>query len=495
VPPSAPGAPRFARGVGYAALGCLVAVAGIDCWRALAHPLLQGDSADLVNGAGTAVDCLRWHRFTNCQGLAALRSAGRAQQIPSIGPWPVLQYIPAIALRAAGVPSNATLRVLIALNAAALVTLGTCVYATARRVAGALWSPVLAVAVITSPLLWYGTVAFGEALAAAVVVTAVAAALLRARPPLIGALVALACLTKETNPAFVFVLTAICIIAVTDTRHEKRRRLVAVGVGTALGVAANAGFNVFRFGTIRNTIYLQGYERVPNSAVAARAFAALWVAPNGGIVWFSPVAIGLLALVTVAALRHIRTSPRGRRFATAAVAALFVVQVAALSTWYSPFGWDTWGPRLLLPLLPAMVLAAVALGAGDATSTLVRLLTSRAFWPIVVATVLAGLPQAAVLYHPHTLAEFFADPRCRGAHINSAPARYYRCFDYLAWSKRPLILRDGLEGLSSTGGRVFAFVFAAAVVSLLLAARLRAQTIATGPSEGLESITPASGQA
>ena len=70
-----------------------------------------------------------------------------------------------------------------------------------------------------------------------------------------------------------------------------------------------------------------------------------------------------------------------------------------------------------------------------------------------------------------------------------------RCFDYLAWSKRPLILRDGLEGLSSTGGRVFAFVFAAAVVSLLLAARLRAQTIATGPSEGLESITPASGQA
>ena len=291
---------------------------------------------------------------------------------------------------------------------------------------------------------------------------------------------------KETNPPFVFALVALAILAAGETRDEKRRRLILISVATILGAAANAGFNVFRYGSIRNPSLLRSFEQAPNRA-AVRAFAALWVAPNGGILWFWPVAVAILALTVAASIRHTGRSSSWRRLAAPIVAGLLVVEVAGLSKWFSPFGWIAWGPRLLLPLLPAMLLVVAVLGTADATRLLSRFLTGRWFWPGAVGTVLVGLPQAMVLYHPHALAQFFVDPRCRNAHIHSNPSRYYRCFDYLAWSKRPLLLQDGLEGLNSAGGRLFAVAFGAAILSLLYFARLLARAgVATEPSEELE---------
>ena len=354
-----------------------------------------------------------------------------------------------------------------------------------------MWAPVLAATLVASPLLWYGTAAFGEALAAAVIIAAVAAALLRARASVVGSLVVLACITKETNPPFVFALVALAVLAAGETRDEKRRRLILIAVATVVGAAANAGFNVFRYGSIRNPSLLHSYEQAPNRA-AVRAFAALWVAPNGGIVWFWPVAVAILALTVAASIRHTGRSSTWRRWTAPIVAGLLVVEVAGLSKWFSPFGWIAWGPRLLLPLLPAMLLVVAVLGTADATRFLSRFLTGRWFWPEAVATLLVGLPQERwSCTHPHTLAKFFAT-RVAGART-LAPTRrgYYRCFDYLAWSKRPLLLQDGLEGLNSAGGRIFAVAFGAAILSLLYLRACSRAGGSTEPSEGARAARTA----
>ena len=470
---------RVLRFVGRAALGCLIAVFVLDLWVALAHPHMTGDTSGLVIGSRRVVDCLREHRFTHCE---------TAQEGGFVGLWPLMQYLPAVALRAVGLSHDSALRVIIALNAIALGALGTLVWVVAKRKADAVWAPVLAAALVASPLLWYGTAAFGEALAGAVIIAAVAAALLRARPSVVASLVVLACITKETNPPFVLALVALATVAVAETRDEKRRRLILIAVAAVGGAAANAGFNVFRYGSIRNPSLLHPYEQAPNRA-AVRAFAALWVAPNGGILWFWPVAVAILALAVAASIRHTGRSWSWRRWAAPIVAGLLVVEVAGLSKWYSPFGWIAWGPRLLLPLMPSMLLVVAVLGTADATRFLRRFLTGRWFWPGAVATVLVGLPQAMVMYYPHTLAKFFGDPRCRNAHVGSNPTRYYRCFDYLAWSKRPLLLQDGLEGLNSAGGRIFAVAFGAAILSLLYLARLLART-GGSPEPGAELEPP-----
>ena len=459
-----------------AAVVLVAAVLVVDTWVALLHPSLHGDASGLVNGAQKAVDCVHHGVFTHCDTWVG----GGTVAHSGVGPWPLLQYIPAFVMRALGLSHDATLRVLIVGNALALWAVFGLVWITLRRTGAAAWTPPLVVALLASPLLWYGTSAFGEALAAALVVAAIAAVLLRRRPVLVGALVALAGTTKETNVAFVVALAVICVLAHKVKRPEdraaSRRLFVAVVVGTVVGAAANAAFNIFRFGTVRNTIYLRPSERAPNAAVVTRAFLGQWVAPNSGLLWFWPSALAILGLTVAGAVWTLRR--RGWSWATVApvlVAVLVVVDVLGLATWYSPFGWIAWGPRLMLPLLPAMLLIACVFAGDRATHVLHRFLASPALWPTAVVVAAIGLPQAVVLFHARAISQFFGpDPHCANAHHSQNPA-YYRCFDYTAWQKRPFLLQRGLEGLGGIGGWFIAALFVGAVVALLKTGRTSAQ--------------------
>ena len=130
-----------------------------------------------------------------------------------VAAFPLFQYLPAIPLRAMQVSLESTLRVLVWLNALSLVFIVGLSYLTLRRHAPPLWAPLVTVALIASPLLWYGKVAFGEELAAALILAVVAAALADVRPAALLVLVVLASITKETNPPFVFLLAATCVFA------------------------------------------------------------------------------------------------------------------------------------------------------------------------------------------------------------------------------------------------------------------------------------------
>ena len=455
----------------------VAAVLLVDSWVALRHPTLSGDASGLVNGAQKAVDCVHHGVFTHCDTWVG----GGTVAHGAVGPWPLLQYIPAVVMRWLGWSHNATLRVLVVGNALALWALFGVVWITLRRTGAAAWVPPLVVALLASPLLWYGTSAFGEGLAAAVVVAAIAAVLLRRRPLLVGALIALAGTTKETNPAFVVALAVICVLAHRMTQPEdraaSRRLLVAVVVGTIAGAAANAAFNIFRYGTVRNTLYLEPILRAPNAAVVTRAFAAQWVAPNGGLLWFWPGALAIVGLTVAGAVWTFRRGDRS--WATVApvlVAVLLVVDVLGLATWFSPFGWIAWGPRLMLPLLPAMLLISCVFASHRAGDVLRRFLAGPALWPTAVVVAAIGLPEAVVLFHAQAVSQFFGpDAHCVNAHVGRNPSHYYRCFDYTAWQKRPFLLQRGLEGVGGIGGGIVAVLFVGAIVMVLQTGRTDAR--------------------
>ena len=430
-------------------------------WTVRASPSFHGDSANLVRGSSNIVECLRHHRFTGCDGVV-FRQHG-ADHLIHIHPYPLLQYVVGVPLQAFGLSQEATLHALAILSAMSLVAILLLSYRAVQRLAPPLWAPLVTVALLASPLLWYGKSAFGEELAAAVILAAIVGVLCEVPPIGIAALVALACITKETNPPFVLALAGICVLARTTARHPmRRRRLLAIAAGTAAGIALNAGFNVFRYGSLRNTTYVRSDLIVPNLGVAGRLFAAQWFAPNAGLVWFWLLAPAVILTIGVLSWRRRRSISWGS-VAAPVVALLLIGQVVLLSTWWSPFGWFAWGPRLVLPLIPAMLVAGCVLGARDATPTFTGFLRSRLLVPAAGIAIALGLPQAAAVSHGRAVSEFFTPGTCNRG--------YYRCLDQTAWSRRPWMLQLGMRGLHTAQGRFLAIVFAGAIVFLLVLAR------------------------
>ena len=123
----------------------------------------------------------------------------------------------------------------------------------------------------------------------------------------------------------------------------------------------NVAFNVFRFGTWSNLTYNAPFTRVPGVPIKVKLALADWLAPNVGVLFFWTVTAVVLAGVLVATVVTIVRRPRQLRSWLPALAVVVVTAVftGALASWWSTFGWLAWGPRLTLPLLPALVVAAV----------------------------------------------------------------------------------------------------------------------------------------
>jgi hypothetical protein len=174
------------------------------------------------------------------------------------------------------------------------------------------------------------------------------------------------------------------------------------------------------------------------------------------------------------------------------VAAIMIVYVVGLSTWYAPFGWFAWGPRLMVPLLPAMLLISCVFATERAGQVLRRFMAGRVLWPAALLLIALGVPEITVLYRPGVMSDFFASKRgCVIPIVAQDTHAYYRCFDFHAWHKTPLLLQDGLKGLGSLGGSVSALVFVGAVIMVLHAGRINAKrALVVEPSGALPTPAP-----
>ena len=238
-----------------------------------------------------------------------------------------------------------------------------------------------------------------------------------------------------------------------------------------LGVAVSAAFNWFRYGQLTNYTYLHGYEQVPGVVRRLSLAAALWIAPNGGVALFWTLAAVIAVVLLVISIRTFRAHGDLRRIVPAVgLLVCLALLTGTLASWYAPFGWVAWGPRLILPALPAIMLIAVVIYADALGRTISALLSSTTRVIIVVLVVVAaGLPQVNVLHEPGIVGALFAlDGTCPViGSLQFDPGYYYRCLDHWAWG-RHWILLDSFKALDRPAGAIFAAVFAGVWICLIV---------------------------
>jgi hypothetical protein len=399
---------------------------------ALGSGFVSSDSVTVAGGAGDLAKCLTTGAWAHCRdhnnGLSA------------VGPFPPLQYLPAIGLSLLGFRDGAVLTGLAWINLLAFAGCMILAVVALRPTAARALAPLAVLGIFLSSGTYQATARFGELLAALTILAMVAAATLR-RTVLLLICTALAATSKETAPPFVLALGILAAREASDGWLPSRRLLTPLLIGTVIGTATNAGFNVLRFGTWRNTYYLDPLRHAPPGRVPG-FWAAGWLSPAAGIAWYWPITTMVLLFTLWGGIRALhRAPPDPRQWAPPlALVVLMLAWTLGLAMWYTPFGWAGVGPRLSVPLLPAVTVLGCLFAAPHLQAAPSHLPTLRRFIPLapaLAAVVLAALPWDwhSVLNAINRPAD--ACPPLRGLHVGEP--NYYPCVIKTMWRPVPSV--------------------------------------------------------
>ena len=392
----------------------------IGSWR------ITGDTVVLIHDTDGILDCLRsgtWHGCT-------------------IVHFPLLQFIPSVLLRAWNA-SDTTLFVFFArLNWAAFAATVVLTWWSLQKEASRTVALVAVFVLLTSPLLPYTVETFSEPTAAFLILAFSVAVVGGARLHWVAGLCLLSAFTKETAPSFLFLIGLLGFFRRRDAPLLKTKYTAVLLLATGIGVAINSGFNYFRYDSVLNVQLLAPDFRVDTLEQGVLNFAGIWLSPNGGALSFWPSFACICVVIlfaAVAAQRYWHASPWPARL----LALLLLGLSAGLSSWYAPHGWIAWGPRLLLPWLPATVYltcyfypVAIERGARFSDGKPLALWTTAAFFAAF------ALPSFLEVLDPRVLRAFFQPDEMfpRLIPIQEDRAGYFAQINYLMWSKRSILL-------------------------------------------------------
>jgi hypothetical protein len=387
--------------------------------------------------------------------------------------FPLLQTLPTVGLRAAGLRVDQTRWALVGLNVVAFAALLAIAWRSVRdlsRPAGIFFVAML----LSGPLAWYATSSFGEMLAALATLAMVVACRYRAGGALPAALFVLAGLSKDT--AFPFLLLLGLGASTLNPRWSRpgfrAGRVASLAAATAATLCVIAIYNFARFGTVVNAVDSNPQYFVPTLHDQVSFFLAIWLSPNGGLLLFWPSFGVLLGLAGLAALR---LRQRRRDLLAAGIAGLILLGLTAgFAKWWSPLGWWAWGPRLMMPWLPALGFLLVAAYAPQLERLLAALTRSAVWsWGLCLALAAVTLPQYVVLFRPSMFSSPFAsDPVCpTTAYIERAPTYYYHCVNHQLWTKGSVL---GQAYQPGSGWESFLLGLACAAALIWLLSLIRA---------------------
>jgi hypothetical protein len=291
-----------------------------------------------------------------------------------------------------------------------------------RWVAGA-----VVLMLVTGLPLHYSTHSYAEMPGAFFVVWLVHA-WLRANTGSVFAAALFASLIKETSLPFLG-LTALLAASLRPSWREERARLAAVSGALVLGSGLSVVLNLFRFGVPYNARYLLEASWAPDWTTQLQTWAALWVSPNGGLLFFFPAFVLALAMLPWV--------ERGQWRLAAGVLLLLGLLTLFLARWWSPFGWWAWGQRLSLPFLPAALLLLGSAYAPGYERLLRRLLGTPLRARLVLGLLLflglahvASISRGSLIIHD----TFTYLGGCEPPLTAEAHQPYYRCIAREAWS-------------------------------------------------------------
>jgi len=444
----------------------LVAVAACSLFLVVAWlvmPWVGGDTPFVFDGSNALLTCLSAHDFSRCGYTGELNHWGL---MTPIGYWPLLQHIPDVAAIELGANSHpARARVLVFLGVAGLVACVALARPVLDRFGQSAWFWGFFFVMLASPLLTYGRQTVGETFAAGLLVCLVAAAALQAPGPLVALAAFGAAITKETSYPFVIAFGVLALVlARRRTGRPIRSQLIWGGGGLLAAFVLASLLNVVRFGSVWNTNYLHHDFRTPGIGRKLEYAVALLVSPSGGILVFWLFASVLVATACVVPLvRRGRLDPRPAIVLVVAV----VLLILGLAAWWTPFGWTSYGPRLTLPWIPALVLLALV-AYGDVLADLARRLITpiAGLVAVFVVALVLTLPHIGEMWRPNSSAGFFQQETPCDAPWNGSVAGWHHCQHELVWFDRPVGLY-ALHGLKTPGGVVTVLAVALGLLGTL----------------------------
>ncbi len=197
--------------------------------------------------------------------------------------------------------------------------------------------------VILSPLLAYAVTDFSEpgvALMVALIVLALDGVSREARWAALGAGAAVggAVLCRSDSLLVIAVPTGVALLVYS---HAKRRDALLFGVAIVPALVIWGAYNAARYGSIFDS----GYHGQPFDHPFWSGLYGLVLSPGRGIVVYVPI-----LFVAAAVTPRLRGLERSSAFFAWA---LLSGRLLLYARWWSWYGGDVWGPRFLLPVLPA----------------------------------------------------------------------------------------------------------------------------------------------
>jgi hypothetical protein len=220
-----------------------------------------------------------------------------------------------------------------------------------------------------------------------------------------------------------------------------------------LTVGVSVAFNYFRFGTFFNGSYASKLNIVPSFRLHLSFFMGMWFSPNGGLAFFWPsfmllyIAVFAAVLLGIARNKFIEPNSAPPRrslryyFPLLTISAILFLLTAGFSKWYTPLGGFAWGPRFMLPWIPAMSLLLVYFYRVELTGLLRFVLIHPVGFVLgSLLVVSASLPQFSILFGEFVLAKIFAYPECPHVPvIQEGAAYYYQCLQTQIWPRTLMI--------------------------------------------------------
>ena len=182
-----------------------------------------------------------------------------------------------------------------------------------------------------------------------------------------------------------------------------------------------------------------------------------------------------------------RAGPASSAYTRPALVVIGVVTALTVgfASWWTPFGWSGYGPRLQLPWVPPLVLIVLVAYGEDLARVARRLLGPP--WRLVLVWAVAltlTLPHIGLLwdFNRSSLGRFVAQeqPEC-AAPWRSGLQTWHRCQHRLLWEHRPMPLYT-VKGVETAGGTGTAVVVALGLLgcAVLLRRERRPRATATG---------------